>query len=251
MATSPDNIENAMNPMAGSRLQHTCTPEPEQTPRAEQHREGGTRIRPAATERSFTAAEEDAPSRGTQVSAWVSPGGLAKDRSDASATAARFGAFRLSRSGSGRFRNTEAQEQSWVFVACGGAREAISRGAYRCYRYTAGIPQALWGAKSNRWIRPPVVSGQLEMGRRSGQPDDVHEDPRGPGGESCQGRGGRREEAIYLQLGRGAHVFTEQSAKINHWIRKIPARRPPPNDRRTPKGGRSREASARDSAQHP
>jgi hypothetical protein len=75
--------------------------------------------------------------------------------------------------------------------------------------------------------------------------------PRGPGGESCQGRGGRREEAIYLQLGRGAHVFTEQSAKINHWIRKTPARRPPPNDRRTPKGGRSREASARDSAQHP
>lgn len=106
------------------------------------------------------------PIEQTQVSAWVSLDGLAKDRSDAQATAARFGAFRPTPSGSGRFRDTIAREQSRVFVACGGAREAISRGAYRCYRYTAGIPQHLQGEpRSNRWIRPPVVVGKPTMGK--------------------------------------------------------------------------------------
>lgn len=54
-------LQNAMNPRAGSRLQHTCTPKPEQTLKAEQDREEGTRTRPAGSERSFTAADDLAP----------------------------------------------------------------------------------------------------------------------------------------------------------------------------------------------
>lgn len=54
----------------------------------------GNEIPAGDTERSFTAAEEVAPSRGAQVSACDSPGGLAKDRTEVSDSAARFGAFR-------------------------------------------------------------------------------------------------------------------------------------------------------------
>lgn len=95
MATSPDLFENAMNPMAGRRLQHTCTPEPEQTLRAEQYRAGGTRFRPAATERSFTAAEADAPSSrhrfrpGFRWMDWPRTGPMLRQRRRASARSAR------------------------------------------------------------------------------------------------------------------------------------------------------------------
>jgi hypothetical protein len=115
-------LENAMNPRAGSRLQHTCTPRPEQTPTAERNREEGTRTRPAATTPQLHRCAMRLPHRGRiklrlvhSPADWPRTGPMLQHRRRASARSAR------SWSGSGRYRNTRAQEQSWVFVACEGA----------------------------------------------------------------------------------------------------------------------------------
>lgn len=203
--------------MAGSRLQHTCTPRPEQTPKAEQDREEGTRTRPAAPERSFTAAEEDAPPYESQVSTWGHPadwprtGPMLLHRRRASARSAR------GRSGSGRDRRARTRSNPAFSWSAKGHTGNLKRGV-PVLPVHRGKPQP--PGREPRSHRPHAARhvGRSSSGNRGweggpGNRTTRTRHPRGPGGESCQGRGGRREEAIYLQLVSGAHIFTDEAAE--------------------------------------
>jgi hypothetical protein len=187
-------------------LQHTCTPEPEQPPRAEQNREGGTRIRPASPN-AASPLPRPMPHRTKTGFGQGLTDGLAKDRSEVWTPAARFGAIRPALQagvdGSGR----EYGSNLGLSQPAEG-REANSRGECRCYRHAAGIPQHLQGAKVNPMeSTPSVVSGKPGTGkevRATGR--RVRGTLEGPAARAAKTEEGA-ERGHLPQLGHDAHIF--------------------------------------------
>jgi len=165
--------------------------------------------------------EEAAPSRRKQASACGIPGGLAKDRADAPASTARFGAIRSKLE---REWTVSECESTGAILGFRSLRRGRLRQSHEGRTGAAGTPRCFGKPKT----RTPLEGSQGHIGgmpqgttighsRATGSGEGGPGNrtlrtshPRGPGGESCQGRGGRRKEAIYLQLMRKAHISTEE-----------------------------------------